>query len=174
FGMEGGKVILKGDISAGIGNFMSGGEIYVVNGSVSSYGRIGEQMSGGKIIIDGDVDTSIGEQMIGGEIIIKGNFSHPAHYFNYASFRGKLFVNGHAKNASYFLDGGEIVVNGDIDKIACSGKGVIRVNGDIKEINNINKEIKLFHKGKRVGHHLLSRLYYNNLRKKDFIKNIFG
>ncbi len=173
-GMEGGKIILKGDISAGIGNSMKGGEIQVINGSVSDHGRMGNRMHGGKIIIDGDVNTCVGSGMTGGEIIIKGNLTHPPQFFRNQSLGGKIVVNGNAKGTAYFLDGGEIVINGDIDKIDCSGKGIIRVEGNIEEINNINNEIKLYHKGKRVGHSTLSRFYYNNLRKNEFIRKHFG
>ncbi|MBI4919160.1 hypothetical protein HY837_04465 [archaeon] len=167
--MQGGEIIVNGSSEASLGEEMSGGEIHVKGDAkndppvfLNLYGAsgthitpidIGTYMTGGKIIIYGTAEGDIANSMKNGLIIIKGNANH-AH------------LN--------MMDGGEIVIEGDVKKISnsCFKGGKIHVYGEIRHITRGKTEI--YHQGRRVGHHIFSRTYYNKLRKNNFIRKVFG
>ncbi|MCS7121242.1 MAG: formylmethanofuran dehydrogenase subunit C [Archaeoglobaceae archaeon] len=111
------KILLEGDFSKVkyIGFGMDGGEI-IVKGNVGTH--CGALMKNGKIVIEGNADDWLGAEMKGGEIIVKGNAANlvgSAYYGDLAGMSGgKILIEGNAGN--YIGDkmtGGIIEIKGD-------------------------------------------------------------
>ncbi len=173
--MTGGKIVIEGETEADIGSNMRGGEIHVTNSVKLQNQReikVGFYMGGGKIFVEGNLAADVAYGMSGGEIIINGNLICLDSTLKNIT-GGKVIVNGNAKSIGHLLNGGEIHIKGDVEHICACDKGTMHVEGDIRRIEEFLGETKIYHKGKRIGHNTLSRLYYNKLRKYDLVRNIF-
>ena len=114
-GMDGGKIIVKGNVGVHCGAKMKSGEI-IVEGNADDY--LGAEMSGGRIEVKGDAGSYVGSAyhgsvkgMSGGEIVIHGN---AGNYIGEKMSDGNITVKGNAGDfIGYRMSGGLIKIEGD-------------------------------------------------------------
>ncbi|MBN1329551.1 MAG: formylmethanofuran dehydrogenase subunit C [Candidatus Heimdallarchaeota archaeon] len=133
------KIILQGDLSnfKRIGQEMTGGEI-LINSSIGMH--LGFQMKGGKIVVNGDADDFAGANMEGGELIIKGNAGHYLGGSIRGDWRGmlggKIYVEGNVGNETgVWMRNGLIKIGGNAPMFLGMHmhKGLIIIDGDVEE-----------------------------------------
>ncbi|TFG23727.1 MAG: formylmethanofuran dehydrogenase subunit C [Promethearchaeota archaeon] len=159
------KIIIDGDLSKvkRIGEMMNGGEI-IINGNVGMH--VANHMKSGKITVNGNADDWAGAMLEGGELEINGDAGHyvGAAYRGYwqgmkngiIKVKGKVGIESmlwaksskpankwptlYCGSASSFLGihnhGATIVVEGDVDRCigADQSRGTIVIKGKINRI----------------------------------------
>jgi len=104
FEMEGGRIVVNGNVGNFLGKGMRGGVIEVL-GNARDW--VGLEMRGGRIAVRGNVGSAIGVKMMGGEIIVEGN----AGFWIGDDMRGGVIrVKGSVRSVSRDRSGGKIYV----------------------------------------------------------------
>ncbi|MBI4919493.1 hypothetical protein HY837_06170 [archaeon] len=151
--------------------------------------ELGRSLCGGKIIVNGSTEADLGPKMTRGEIHVKGDMkdfdkqkkSFGTLFPNKSSAGdsmsgGKIIIDGNFEGVLINMHEGEVELKGGVEELnagLCDG-GTIYIGGEIGRLGFLSEKTKVYHKGKRVGHTTLSKLYYNKLRKNKHIKRIFG
>jgi|Deesub1362A_J573_1020465.scaffolds.fasta_scaffold00240_32 formylmethanofuran dehydrogenase subunit C len=131
-GMDGGKILVRGNVGPHCGAFMKGGEITVeghaddylgaemVEGVITVTGNAGSYtgaayhgsmngMKGGKILLEGNAGSYLGEKMKEGYIEVRGN---AGDFVGYKMSGGKIVILGDSGITGAAMKGGEITVKG--------------------------------------------------------------
>jgi hypothetical protein len=120
FGLEGGKVVLNGNL-AGTGIFTQKGGEVIVEGDAES--NIGHGIRDGQATVKGDAKGNAGSMMSGGELVVEGNVEGTV---GEGIEGGQIYVEGDAKavcansqqGTQPEASGGEIRVEGEIEELA--------------------------------------------------------
>ncbi len=132
-GMDGGRILVRGNAGVHCGARMKDGEI-LIEGNADDY--LGAEMTGGKIEVKGNAGNYVGSAyhgdtkgMRGGEIIIHGS---AGNFVGEKMSQGSITIKGNAGDfVGYRMSGGMITVEGDAGITGASMLGGrITVEGD--------------------------------------------